>query len=326
MGSMKTLQARLHSIEQLATGIHSFEFRPADGAAWPAVCAGAHVDLHLPYRLSRSYSLVNAPGESHRYVIAVNRDGTGKGGSRYLHDTIRVGQELSISEPRNSFPLHEGATHSVFIAGGIGITPLWSMVQRLAQIGAPWTLHYAARSRDCAALLEPLLALGADSGGEVRLYFDNGPSEQRLDLLETIQGSPDDADLYCCGPVRMLEAFDAAASQRPPSRVHREYFAAPPAPQQAAGSVDEDFTVRLSKSGRVIPVHRGTTILDALLDAGVEIAYSCMSGICGACTINVVGGVPDHRDLVLSDAEKESGKKMVICCSRAKSPELILEL
>lgn len=284
------------------------------------------MDLHLPNHLSRSYSLVNMPGESHRYVIAVNRDASGKGGSRYMHDTLRVGQTLSISEPRNTFPLHESATHSVFIAGGIGITPLWSMIQRLAQLGAPWTLHYAARTPCGAAFAEQLVALESGSRGEVKFYFDQGARDKWLDLHAIVQASPPDADLYCCGPVRMLEAFESAASQHPPTLVHREYFAAPPSQPQAPGTVDEGFTVRLSRTGKVIPVNQGTTILEAVLEAGVEVPYSCMSGICGACATNVLGGEPDHRDLVLSDAEKEAGGKMIICCSRAKSAELILEL
>lgn len=325
---MNTLQARLHSIKYLAQGIHGFEFRPADGAAWPVVSAGSHVDIHLATNLSRSYSLINAPGESHRYVIAVNRDEKGKGGSRYMHDTLRVGQCLSISEPRNSFPLQESASQSIFIAGGIGITPLWCMIQRLAQLDAPWTLHYAARTRGGAALIDQLEALALQHGGVVKLYFDQGESSKMMDLPAIIQDSPPDAHLYCCGPARMLEAFDqaAAASQHSPERVHREYFAAPPLPSETGGTTDESFCVRLSKSGKVITVDKGTTILDAILDAGVDVPYSCMSGICGACAINVLDGIPDHRDLVLSDTEKESGKTVVICCSRSKSPELVLEI
>ncbi|MES2184813.1 MAG: PDR/VanB family oxidoreductase [Pseudomonadota bacterium] len=323
---MKTLQARLHAIEQLARGIHRFEFRPTDGAAWPAVSAGAHVDLLLPHRLRRSYSLVNAPGESHRYVVAVNREESGTGGSRYLHDGLRVGQELSISEPRNSFPLHEEATHSVFIAGGIGITPLWSMVQRLAQLDAPWTLHYAARTHGGAAFVDPLVGLGAEKRCAVHLYFDQDAGGRGLDLQAIVQASPPDAHLYCCGPVRMLTAFELAAALHPPALVHREFFSAAAPTAQAQDSVDENFSVRLSRTGKIVPVKPGSTILEAVLDAGVDVPYSCMSGICGACVTTVLAGVPDHRDLVLTDAEKRAGTSVVICCSRAKTPELTLDL
>ncbi|WP_159917776.1 PDR/VanB family oxidoreductase [Pantoea sp. 18069] len=323
---MKTLQARLHSIEQLATGIQRFEFRPTDRATWPAVCAGAHVDLHLAPQLSRSYSLVNAPGESHRYVVAVQHNATGQGGSRYLHDTLRVGQELPISAPRNAFPLDESAAHSILIAGGIGITPLWSMAQRLVQLGRPWTLHYATRTPASAAFAEQLVALAANSLGKVTLYFDGGISDQGLDLQAIAQDSPADAHLYCCGPARMLQAFEEATAQLPPARVHREYFAAPPAPAQDAQGTDQAFTVRLSQSGQLVPVDSGTTILDALLNAGVDVPYSCMSGICGMCATRVLDGVPDHRDLVLSAAEKACGHQIILCCSRAKSQELTLDL
>ena len=322
---MKTLLARLHSVEWLASGVLGFDFRPVGAHEWPAAPAGSHIDVHLPDGLVRSYSLVNAPGERHRYAIAVNRDESGRGGSRYMHDHLRVGQELSISEPRDSFPLTEAASHSVFIAGGIGITPLWNMVQRLSQIGAPWTLHYSARSPEGAAFAQPLAVLASKAGGRVHMNYDGGMSCKRLDLAAIVASAPADAHVYCCGPIRMLEAFEAACVDRDPALVHREYFAAPAMPQPA-GASDQEFTVTLTRTGKTIPVGAGTSILDAVLKAGVDVSYSCMSGICGACVTNVLGGVPDHRDLVLSDAEKDAGETMMICCSRARSAELTLDL
>ncbi|MGA7779838.1 MAG: PDR/VanB family oxidoreductase [Paraburkholderia sp.] len=324
---MNTLQAKLHAIEWLATGIHGFDLRPADGAAWPAAAAGSHLDVHLPNGLVRSYSLVNAPGECHRYLIAVNREQSGRGGSSYLHDLLRVGQVLTVSEPRNNFPLREDAQYSVLIGGGIGITPIWSMLQRLSQIGAPWTLHYAARARESAAFVEHIESLAAAAGGTVHLHFDTGASDKRIELRPIVESSPPDADFYCCGPVGMLEAFGVATAHCEPARVHREYFAAPAvAPVAAPARADDAFTVRLAKAGKIIPVLPGTSILDAVLQAGVEVSYSCMSGICGACVTRVLSGVPDHRDLVLSDLEREAADKMIICCSRSKTSELTLDL
>ncbi|WP_233259320.1 PDR/VanB family oxidoreductase [Ramlibacter sp. WS9] len=322
---MKTLQARLHSVEWLASGVLGFDFRPVGEHAWPTAPAGSHIDVHLPNGLVRSYSLVNAPGERHRYAIAVNRDESGRGGSRYMHDQLRVGQVLQISEPRDSFPLTEAASHSVFIAGGIGITPLWNMVQRLSQIGAPWSLHYSARTPEAAAFAEPIAELALRARGLVHMNYDGGMSSKRMDLAAIVASTPSYAHLYCCGPVRMLEAFETACADRDPALVHREYFAAPAVPQPA-GATDQEFTVKLARTGKTIPVGANTSILDAVLKAGVDVSYSCMSGICGACVTSVLGGVPDHRDLVLSDAEKDSGETMLICCSRARSPELTLDL
>lgn len=322
---MKTLQARLHSIEWLATGISAFELRPLGTVHWPQVTAGSHIDLHLPNGIHRSYSLTNAPGEEHRYTIAVNRDDSGKGGSRYIHDQLRVGQVLSISEPRNSFPLLETAAHSVFIAGGIGVTPLWSMAQRLSRLGAPWTMYYSARTRESAALVEQIEALAANSSGRLNLNFDEGKSEKRLNLQAVIDAVEPDAHVYCCGPVPMLEAFERACSTRDPASVHLEYFAAPTLDKSTA-TPDTEFTVTLAKSGKQISVGADISILDAVLASGVDVPYSCLSGICGACETKVICGTPDHRDFILSDAEKNAGQAMFICCSRSKSVELTLDL
>lgn len=323
---MKTLQARLHAIEWLATGIHGFDLRPVDETAWPVATAGAHIDLHLPNGLVRSYSLVNVPGERHRYQIAVLRDQAGKGGSRSVHDQLRVGQVLTLSEPRNHFPLREDAQLSVLIAGGIGITPIWSMAQRLSQTGAPWRLYYSARTRETAAFVDQVEALAAGSGNAVHLNFDNGESDKRMDLRTIVAASPSNADFYCFGPMPMLAAFEAATAPCEPGRVHREYFAAPVAAACTAAVHDGAFTVHLSRAGKTLSVPPGISVLDAVLQAGVEVPYSCMSGICGACATRVSDGVPDHRDLVLTDAEREAGDQMILCCSRSKTPELTLEL
>lgn len=322
---MRTLQARLHTLEYLAEGILGVELRPLNGKDWPMATAGSHIDLHLADGLMRSYSLVNAQGEKHRYTIAVSRDTNGRGGSRYVHEKLRVGDILTISEPRNSFPLKESASHSVFIAGGIGITPLWSMVQRLSQIGAPWTIHYSAQSPERAAYVEELSALASDAGGSVHLNFDGGQRDKMLNLQRIVDSCPSYADLYCCGPVPMLQAFEAACKARDPDTVHREYFAAPVS-ERTEKSNEDEVVIVLSKTNKTLKVGPETTILDALLNAGIEVEYSCMSGICRACETKVLDGIPDHQDFVLSDSERESGATMMICCSRAKTKELILDL
>ncbi|WER46586.1 PDR/VanB family oxidoreductase [Cupriavidus sp. WKF15] len=322
---MKKLNAILHAIEQLADGILGFEFRPTDGQEWPMPTAGAHVDVHLPNGLVRSYSLTNRPGDSKRYLIAVNREASGTGGSRYMHDLLRVGQKVQLSEPRNNFPLSESGAPSVFIAGGIGITPIWSMVQRLSEIGAPWCVHYSARTREGAAFVDEFLLLASRSGGTVHLNFDGGMKEKMLDLQAIVESSSPDCDFYCCGPVPMLRSFTEACKDLDQDKVHLEYFAAPIAPA-AEGCANDTFSVVLSKSDKVVEVGPDSTILEALLAAGVDAPYSCMGGVCRACETGVIAGTPDHRDFVLSDAEKLAGDKIIICCSRAKSQDLVLDL
>jgi len=322
---MQKLNAILHAAEWLADGIIGFDFRPADGAAWPTPTAGAHVDVHLPNGLVRSYSLTNSPGDSKRYLIAVHRDGSGSGGSRFIHDSLRVGQKLQLSEPRNNFPLAESGAPSVLIAGGIGVTPIWSMAQQLAKAGAPWCVHYAARSPESAAFVDELQELAHRSGGTVHLNFDGGMKDRMLDLEAIVASSAKDAEFYCCGPAPMLRAFEQACKSRPAEKVHLEYFAAPAQPA-VAGSADGAFSVVLSKSNRVVDVGPTSTILEALLNAGVDAPYSCMGGVCRACEVNVLDGTPDHRDFVLSEAERSAGDRIIICCSRAKSEELVLDL
>lgn len=321
---MDYLKARLHSMTWLAQGVLEFDFRPADDAVWPAAVAGSHIDVVLPDDVIRSYSLTNRPGENHRFVIGVNRDPASRGGSRYLHEEMRVGQIVQISLPRNSFPLVESARHSVFIAGGIGVTPLWSMAHRLSELGRPWEFHYSARSRDNAAFVDDLVSLAERTGNKVQLTFDGGVKERMLDIQALVGTCADDAEVYCCGPVPMLQAFEAACATRDPSTVHREYFAAPAsaAPAQADG----EFKVVLAKSQQTIVVEPQTSILDALLNAGIDVPYSCAAGVCRACETRVLSGTPDHRDLSLSPQEQASGATMLICCSRAKSAELVLDL
>jgi vanillate O-demethylase ferredoxin subunit len=288
---------------------------------FPEFTAGAHIDVHLPDAMVRSYSLVNPQVETHRYVIAVNKDPATRGGSRYLHEGVRVGDCLTISRPRNNFPLAEDATHSVFIAGGIGVTPLWCMMQRLAQLGLSWQLYYCARTRDHAALLDDIESLGSQAGAKVVLNFDHEPGGKVLDLHAVMRDVPKEAHVYCCGPNAMLAAFQEASRGRPQEHVHLEYFSAS-APAATSGG----YTVVLVRSQARIFVKEGMTVLDALLEEGVDVPFSCREGVCGSCETKVLSGVPDHRDVILSDAEKAAGRTMMICCSGSKSQELVLDL
>lgn len=318
---METIEVRLKVIRYEAQGISSFELRPMPGRELAPFTAGAHIDVHLPNGLMRNYSLCNAQSESHRYVIGVNRDPNSRGGSRFMHETLHVGDVLTIGAPRNNFALAEDAEHTVLIAGGIGITPLWCMIQRLEELGRSWELHYSARNRQSAAFLDELRALGEQARSRLHLNFDAESGGQFLDLRAIVAHGPPGAHLYCCGPLPMLDAFEQATAQLAPERVHREYFAAKDAPDTSGG-----FAVELAKTGRTLVVPAGKTILDTLLDEGIDVPYACGEGICATCETRVLAGIPDHRDLVLSPDEQAANDRMMICCSGAKSDKLVLDL
>ena len=317
---MSTLKVRLEAIRREAEGIASYELRSPDGAALPPFTAGAHIDLHLPDGLTRSYSLVNSQDQRHRYLIAVYRDEASRGGSSWLHQVPRVGDLLDISPPRNDFPLHEDARHSILIAGGIGITPLAAMATRLQQLGRSWRLHYAARSPEQAAFGESLGSLAAQPGGGLDLHFSS-QQPSRLDLARIVREAAPDTHLYCCGPSGMIDDFLAACAARPPQFVHCERFAATQEAATAGG-----YEVVLAKQNRRFAVEPGKTILDTLLDSGIDVQYACSQGVCGTCMTPVLEGEPDHRDDYLTDEEKTANKLIMICCSGSKSARLVLDL
>ncbi|RZS76975.1 PDR/VanB family oxidoreductase [Pigmentiphaga kullae] len=320
-----SLHVHIRAIRYEARGILSYELRPPPeqgGAELPPFTAGAHVDVHLRDGMVRSYSLLNDDAERGRYVIAVNKDPAGRGGSRYMHEALKVGDSLAISAPRNHFELDEGARHSVMIAGGIGITPLWSMVQKLERLGRSWELHYSARTRQHAALLDRLEQLPPAARRRVHVNFDHEPGARMLDLAAIVSAAAPDAHFYCCGPAGMLRAFEDATASRDAGFVHLEHFGADAAPASARGG----FTVHLARSGRDVPVPEGSSILDALLGAGVDVGHSCLEGVCGSCEVAVLDGVPEHRDLVLTRAEKASNRSIMVCCSGCQGERLVLDL
>jgi ferredoxin-NADP reductase len=309
------VQARLE-----AQGIVSYELRAPGNEALPAFTAGAHIDLYLPDGMTRSYSLANDPGERQRYVIAVQLAEQGRGGSAWLHSTSRIGERLRISLPRNDFELVQDPGLAVFICGGIGITPALSMIHLRVRQGLPWRLLYAVRSHERCAFVEELLDLEQRQGlGQVQFFRSD--DDERLDMQRVITTTPADAHLYCCGPQRMINEFIAATSSRPPTLVHYERFAA--ASEAATGG---GFEVVLQRSGTRISVEAGKSILDALLENGVDVQYACSNGVCGTCRTGVLEGVPDHRDDYLTDDEKRGNTAVMVCCSGALSPRLVLDL
>lgn len=310
-----TLTLRVSAIRYAAHETVLLDLERADGEPLPACEPGAHVTLHLPNGLVRQYSLVEHGAAPHRYVVGVKRDAASRGGSRYIHDQLRVGTMLPVEPPRNNFPLDEAAPHTVLVAGGIGITPLYCMARRLRALGRPFELHYAVRTRDDVAFARELAGWP-----ELRLHVD-AEAGRVLHVAAVVAAAPANAALYCCGPGPMLAAFEAATATLPPAQVHVEYFT----PKQAAAN-SGGFSVELARSGRTIEVKTGTSLLEALRTAGVTVQSSCESGVCGACETKVLEGVPDHRDSILSEAERASNRTMMICCSGARSDRLVLDL
>jgi vanillate O-demethylase ferredoxin subunit len=316
-----TLNVRVRSITQEAESILAFELRPADaGVALPAFRAGAHIDVHLPDGQVRCYSLCNDPAETHRWCIGVHRDPKSRGGSIHLHEAVRPGALLQVGLPRNQFALDESAAANVFIAGGIGITPLLAMVARSRAHGTPWVLHYAARTRRHAGFLERLQQLAKDGSGEVRLHFDQEAGGLPLDLAAVVAPLPADAHVYCCGPASMLAAYDRATAGLPAARVHKEHFASTQAAATAGG-----YEVVLARSGTTLQVAAGQTLLECLIAAGNDPLHSCREGICGTCELRVLEGEPEHRDMVLSAEERAANDRILPCCSGSRSARLVLD-
>jgi tetrachlorobenzoquinone reductase len=321
MNASRTIPARINGITCEAANISLYELGAANGLALAPFSAGAHIDLHLGNGLTRSYSLINSPADRDRYVIGVKKETDGRGGSRYIHEQLRVGDLIEVSPPINNFELQEHAPRSILIAGGIGITPLACMSRRLEEIGQPWELHYAARSRESAGFVEQLAAFGP----KVHFYFPSEfcprPQADRIDLDKIVRAAPPGAHIYCCGPHKMLAAFQEATAEYPVGQTHVEFFSNPD-----AIATDGSFEVVLAKSGLTFEIPVGRTILEILLERGFDAPFSCLEGVCSSCETRVVSGVPDHRDLILTSEERSTGDRMMICCSRAKSRTLILDL
>jgi ferredoxin-NADP reductase len=317
----QTLQALVHTLRLEARDILSVELRPPEGGEFPAFTAGAHIDLHLPNGLERSYSLCNDSGERHRYVVGVLRDSASRGGSRYVHEQLRPGMVIPIAGPRNHFALDESAAHTVLVAGGIGVTPLLCMARRLKALGRSFEMLYCARERQGAAFLDALHALGVP----LHVHFDSeagGPPDLRALLARR---APDaGTHYYACGPTPMLDAFEKFCAALGHANAHLERFA--PVRIEASANARASYTVELRRSGRAIEVAGGTSLLDALLRAGIAIDHSCCEGVCGSCEARVLAGEPDHRDSVLSAKERASNRVMMVCVSGSKSGTLALDL
>ncbi|WP_170760801.1 PDR/VanB family oxidoreductase [Ruegeria lacuscaerulensis] len=318
----QTLQVTVSQKRCAAEDTAVFELVPAEGESLPTFTAGSHIDVHLGDGMIRQYSLSNDPSERHRYVIGVLREADGRGGSRTMHDQVHAGDTMTISTPRNAFELNESARKTLLFAGGIGITPILSMARRLAALGAEFEMHYCARSKERMAFRDEITASGFED--RVWLHFDDGPEDQKLDISGALSDRIDDTHLYVCGPNGFMDAvLSTAKAEWPDEAVHREYFASD---LDLHTDGDEAFQVKIASSGETVDVGANQTIAEALLGHGIGVTMSCEQGVCGTCVTRVLEGTPDHRDMVLSETEHAANTEMTVCCSRSKSPLLVLDL
>lgn len=317
-----TIQVLVAERNEGADGVVQLELRRVDRRPLPAFAPGAHVDVFLPNGMVRQYSLVNFQAEQASYEIAVGLADKSRGGSLHVHDAIRIGDVLQISQPRNNFVLVPDASSYVFIAGGIGITPILSMIRWCAMHHKPWRLLYTVRTRQRAAYYQQLLGLGAD---RVEFHFDE-EKQGFADVTRYLDGLTVSEHVYCCGPEALMQAVENTASAHPAHALHFERFSAPAAGVPSQSLADSGFLVRLRRSGRALSVEPGKSILETLEEAGVGLPFSCREGLCRSCETAVCSGVPDHRDYVLSDEERAANATMMICVSRSKSPMLELDI
>ena len=304
-----------------ALDICTFELVHAEGQALPAFSAGSHIDVHLPNGLTRQYSLCNDPQESHRYLIGVLRDPASRGGSQAMHALVQEGSLLRISAPKNHFPLVP-ARRSLLFAGGIGVTPILCMAERLAHAGADFAMHYCTREPARTAFRGRILA--SPFAGRVHFHTDTGAPEQKLDLLGLLIAPQPETHLYVCGPGGFIDHVVNSARNLGWSgaQIHLEYFAA----KTQDRSFDTAFDVKIASSGRTFTVPADRSVVAVLAENGVEVPTSCGEGICGTCITRVLDGAPAHRDAYFTEEEKARNDQFTPCCSRSLSPCLVLDL
>ena len=317
MGRTLVVQA----LERAADDVLKIRLAAPDGRALPRWSAGSHIDVECGNSgISRQYSLCGNPDDLDIFEIAVLREAQSRGGSAWIHGNLRVGDRVKVRGPRNHFRLDETCRNAIFIAGGIGVTPISAMARRAKALGIDYVIHYCGRSRAAMALLDELAALhGARLQAHVR---DEG---QRADFAQ-ILGTPDgDTQIYACGPARMIDALQACSAHWPEDSLRVEHFSS------TLGALDPDreqpFTVELKDSGLTLDVPATQTLLQALRCANIDVQSDCEEGLCGSCEVRVLAGDVDHRDVVLTRAERDANDRMMSCCSRAmRGGKIVLAL
>ena len=315
-----TFEVEIAAIRREADGIVGLDLVRPDGAPLPRFEAGAHVEVHIGPSLVRQYSICNNPEETHRYRLAILLESKSRGGSAAMHRDFAKGTRLLLTIPRNNFRLVESAKRSILLAGGIGVTPLLAMAYRLEATGRDFCLHYCARTQKNAAFVDLLTT--SSFADKVAFHFDDGPDEQRLPLDVLLTATDPGVHIYICGPAGFMDFVKVAANrhQWPDSQVHTEYFNA------IIDITGNQFDVKAARSGVTVRVESKESIVDALRRVAIEVNVSCEQGVCGTCLTRVLQGIPDHRDLFQTDEEKSANSHMTLCCSRALTPEIVLDI
>lgn len=322
------LELLVRAVKLEASGVLSYQLSNRDGSELPAWTPGAHIDLVLNNGLVRQYSLCGDPSDRTTYLIAVLREPKSRGGSQYLHDNQLVGRTLNIRGPRNHFGLEISPSY-LFIAGGIGITPIIPMIRAATSAGAMWRLVYGGRTRTSMAFLRAIKAF--ENAGDIEVV----PQDELglPDLDRSIGAAKDDTLIYCCGPEGLLRAVQERCQNVAAKQLHFERFTSPTSTTREASAIldanrtgDEGFKVELKRSGMILEVPPDRTVLSVIEDVIPEILYSCEEGFCGTCETAVLEGIPDHRDTILTQSERDSNATMMICVSRCKSGRLVLDL
>lgn len=313
------LKVSVHKRRLQGDDVVVLDLIPVGSGTLPAFEAGAHVDIHVAPGLVRQYSLCSDPADQTVYRLGVLRDPASRGGSLKVHELLE-GAEVQISAPRNLFPLAVDAKRSILIGGGIGITPMIAMAYALQATGADFELHYCGRSRSRSAFLDELKE--AAFADRVVTHFDDEGAEQKLDLEAVLGQGEAGVHVYTCGPSGFMDWITGTATQLgyADDHIHREYF------QMDVDSSGASFEVVAARSGKTVQVAEGQTILEALGTVGIKIDVSCEQGVCGTCLCDVLEGEPDHRDVYFTDEERAANDAILVCCSRARSKKLVLDI
>jgi len=304
----------------LATDIVGLVLADPQGDELPPFSAGSHIDVEIAPGLIRQYSLCNTPQDRDRYEIAVLKDPASRGGSIKLHESLVEGAPVRVSEPRNHFPLESSEARAILLGGGIGVTPLLCMAERLALSGAPFALHYCTRSPDRTAFRDRIAdAAYRDS---VHFHHDDGAPDQLFDPAALFATADRASHVYVCGPSGFIDWVHGAAEKAgfPMAQFHREYFNA--APVEAPVGGETAFEIQIASTGAVYQVPADKSVAQVLEDNGFGVPISCEQGVCGTCITRLLGGEPDHRDMLALDGDAE----FTPCCSRSFSPRLVLDL
>jgi vanillate monooxygenase ferredoxin subunit len=315
-----TLPVHVRKRQDEAAGVISLELASDTSEALPAFEPGSHIDVHITDGLVRQYSLCGDPHDLDKYTVGVLLEPQSRGGSKAIHESFVVGKHLRISRPKNNFRLAEDATHSILVAGGIGITPILSMARYLLASGASFELHYCTRSIERTAFRS--IVRSAPFMGSVTLHLSDGDPQHRFVAEQALASPSAGTHLYVCGPSGFMDHILRVAAGRgwPPNLMHREYFGVE---TDKTGGM---FYVRAARTGITVEIPGDKSIAEVLIACGVAVPLSCEAGLCGTCLTSVLEGVPEHRDVFQTDDEKSNNRSMTICCSRAKSSMLVLDI